>query len=428
MTTRPDSARWPEVGDLQLHVDAVGGVDRIAVHRAGKLAELRLVVDVGDVDAATASTLTSTFAHSTGNLDPLALKRRLSGLGAAWWVEHDITHLRWSAYCPPEHAAQVVALLGEALTRTAPDAESLERAKTAAAAELQRRCSDGVGQVEDALRRIVFAEQAVGMRFEPADVLGLDDSDVAGTLARAARAPQSLVLVGDVDVNGVDKALAQWPAVIRRAPVDGHFDAAAGNVWLVDTPGSPQAVVAVVGGAPGRDAPAAPALAVALRVVGGTATSRVSRRLREELGWAYYANVHYSSVGGVPAVVGRTAVATERAVPAVTELLNELKAAANGSLSQQDVDRGARSQAGRLAVETHTAAGLADDVASRIEQGAAPGGRTRFIERLSEVSGDDVAAAASRYLDPARLDVVIAADAALVADAATTELGLVRPL
>jgi predicted Zn-dependent peptidase len=214
-----------------------------------------------------------------------------------------------------------------------------------------------------------------------------------------------------------------WPAPqVTRVAVqcgDPH------DVVVVDLPGAVQSSIGFVAATPSRADPAFAALALAVRVVGGTATSWLSERLRERRGYAYFANMFLEGDGGVSRITARCAVAAEVTAAAVHEIHYVLGRAATVGFDQAEVAAGARGLAGRLAVDVHTVAGLAEHLATMATEGAPLDAQIRVADRVRRTTADDARQAAAATFAPGRVTTVVVGDAGSVR-ASLEALGPVR--
>lgn len=424
MTDRPVVTTWPAAAIPDLGEGPVGAGPAVTVvSRDARLAEIRVVVPtvrVGhDVTPTERALLASCFGRRTARHDADGLRDAFAACGGAWRVESCPGHLLLSAYAVPERVEVALALIARMLVEPAYPADDVESAARGLAAQLRARRAADDAVLDDGLHRLTFAETAlaelpIAEQLEQVTASRLHEVHAATVAGDGS----SVIVVGEVDEQRVHAQLdALRSECSGPAPaVHGGAAAPGPGILVVDRPGSVQASIGMLGPAPVRGHARFPALAAAIRIVGGTATSRVSTRLRERRGWAYFANVFYQHHPGRSTVVTRTAVSSEYAAAAVNECHYELARAATTLMSDQDLADATRGLAGRLAVEVHTPAGLADDLAALAIEGAPPDTNTALRDSLPDVTVDDVRQAAWRYLAPSRLSTLVVGPADQIAE------------
>jgi zinc protease len=163
---------------------------------------------------------------------------------------------------------------------------------------------------------------------------------------------------------------------------------------FVDFPGKPQSVLVVGQPAAPRSSPDYLALEVLNAVVGGSFTSRLNQNLREQHGYSYGAASRFEWTLGRSPFSARSSVKTEVTGPALSELLGELRRAADEPLDQAELDKGRALLAYRL-VDTLSHA-------------------TQLAAAVAQISVDSVQAAARRALQPGRMTIAVAGDKAQV--------------
>jgi len=179
------------------------------------------------------------------------------------------------------------------------DFDRLQGQMLAAIASTQQDPGRAAGRV---LPAVLFGpDHAYGRLTTEAGLKSIAREDVAALHQRWFKPNNAtLVVTGDIDLAEVrplvEGAFADWtPGTVPEtlAPTASEPDVA--RVYLIDKPGTPQTVVRVALVAPPRKEGDAIAREAFSTVLGGSFTSRLNMKLREEKGWAYGAG---SSIGG----------------------------------------------------------------------------------------------------------------------------------
>ena len=106
---------------------------------------------------------------------------------------------------------------------------------------------------------------------------------------------------------------------------------------LVDRPGAPQSVIAVVREGVSASDPRLARLELINTALGGSFTSRLNQNLREDKGWSYGARSGFTEVRGQGAFVARAAVHTDKTGQALKETLKELQEMAKSGLKPDEL-------------------------------------------------------------------------------------------
>ncbi|WP_437679932.1 M16 family metallopeptidase [Sorangium sp. So ce131] len=102
---------------------------------------------------------------------------------------------------------------------------------------------------------------------------------------------------------------------------------------LVDRPGAPQSVIAVVREGVAAGDPRRPLLQLINTALGGSFTSRLNQNLREDHGWSYGAASAFTEMKQQGAFMARASVVAEATGPALKEMLAELTKMADSGLT-----------------------------------------------------------------------------------------------
>lgn len=222
----------------------------------------------------------------------------------------------------------------------------------------------------------------------------------------------AFVVVGDVSSEQATEMLeahfGAWKGGKRSAPEVGAAAAPAGLV-IVDRPGSTQTVVSVV--LPGQSESAADRapLNVVQTIMGGSFTSRLNRRLREELGYTYGARMRVDRLAGGGTIRAGAAVRGDATADALSELLGLLQSAQTDGFSEAEQGRG-RAQVITATVDgVETRAGLARVYANEIASGRAPAEFGGFVASLDTLTPQAVSSAAA-MLDRDKALIVLVGD------------------
>lgn len=224
----------------------------------------------------------------------------------------------------------------------------------------------------------------------------------------------AIVVVGDVaaaDVTALlDRHFGSWEARSRAAREFVAPQAASGVV-LVDKPGASQTVISIILPGQGVADPQRAELDAVRTILGGSFTSRLNRRLREELGYTYGARMSVTRFLHGGTMGAGASVRTDATADALSEFMQLLRAARDRGVSAQEAHRG-RAQMITSAVDgAETRSGLAAVLGSEIIDGRSPDQIAAYLARVDALDADAISAAA-RAIDPDKALVILVGDRA----------------
>ncbi len=227
-----------------------------------------------------------------------------------------------------------------------------------------------------------------------------------------------LVVVGDVSEAELrpllEATLGRWRRGAAPRPLPVKPPAAPHRVVLIEKPDAPQSYLLL--GMPGveRSSPDYVAASVAFQVLGGGSSSRLFRNLREEKGYTYgvYAMGDARKLAGVSLVAG--SVKADVTGPAVKEILRELARLGEEPVPAQELADAKDALVLGLPADFATAGGIAGRVAELALHGLPDDYWNGYADAVRNVDAEAVRRVAQRYLDPARMTVVMVANPAVV--------------
>ncbi|MEL1263034.1 pitrilysin family protein [Pseudoxanthomonas putridarboris] len=179
--------------------------------------------------------------------------------------------------------------------------------------------------------RLLFGpDHAYGRLMSEADADALTRNDVAQFHARWFHPNNAtLVVTGDTDLAEIrpliEAAFANWKeGALDETLVptsDGPQEAV---VYLIDKPGTPQTVIRAAMVAPARKEGDAIARDAMNTVLGGSFTSRLNMKLREEKGWAYGARSSIGGGNGSQVFSASASVQADKTAESMTEIAKAL--------------------------------------------------------------------------------------------------------
>ena len=258
----------------------------------------------------------------------------------------------------------------------------------------------------------------------------------ARDLHAAMFAPQgaTLIVVGDrPEAALLDAAAAvfgEWRAPGAAMTIDRQVALAPPpaspevTLGIVSRPGAAQSELRIGHACASRATPDYHALLVLNTILGGDFVSRLNMNLREQKGFTYGVRTGFNLRRGIGPFVMQTSVGTAVTVPAIVESWREIRdIASSRPPTAEEVALAFAALSKGYPRGFETAGQVARSVAQLALHGLPDSYFEEFVPRLSQVTAQDVAMAAQRYLDPSKMTTVIVGDLDKIAGS-LPELGL----
>jgi predicted Zn-dependent peptidase len=394
------------------------GLTVIAIRRPSvPLVELRLWLPFGRAHLARGLLLSQTLLSGTARLTSVQLAAELQKVGAGLSAGLDADRLMVSGTGLVTGLDRVLELLAEVLTSaTYPNAEvATERARLIDGIRMAQ--SQPAHLARRALLKRVYGKHPYAVQTpEPEQVEAVRPAALRALHADRVRpAGAILLMVGDVSparaLDAAERALSGWTGHGKPAGLPPIPPLEPGPLLLVDRPGSVQSSLRLALPAVPRTHPDHAALQLANLVFGGYFSSRWVENIREDKGYTYgpHSAIEHSVAGST--LVVSAEVATEVTGPAMLETYYELGRLASLPPTEEELEQARRYALGTLQLGLSTQAGLAAVAVAYAGVGLRLEFLAEYAARLEKTTRDEVAAAATRYLAPARAVTVVLGDA-----------------
>ncbi len=285
----------------------------------------------------------------------------------------------------------------------------------------------------DTLARVVYGDKARYGQPElgnEATLRALGRADVVKWHKERLRPDvATIIVVGDVQTDDIvrrlDAAFAAWTSPQKgklKHPV-ATAPRGARKVVIVDRPGAAQTEMRLgLPGAPRRSKDYFPCL-VTNAILGGQFISRLNFNLREQHGYTYGARTEFSfRRDGGPFVAGAP-VKTAVTEPSLKETLAELGRIRASNVEPAELQL-AKDLLGRaLAREFETAPQVAAALVAQVVEGLPDDYYKTYADHIAAVSVADVRKAATRWIDPTKMAIVLVGDEAQIGAGVKTTVG-----
>ncbi|MFC0031298.1 M16 family metallopeptidase [Micromonospora chaiyaphumensis] len=403
------------------------GLTVIAVRRSAiPLVELRLWMPFGRTHLARGGMLAQTLLSGTETHTATQLAAELQKVGGGLSAGIDPDRLMLSGAGLVTGLNRMLELLADVLTGATYPADWVETERDRLVDRIQVAQSQPAHLARTALLKRIYGRHPYAVQTPEPDQVRAVKPPVLRRLhaERVHPAGAVLVLVGDVQperaLDAAEQALSGWKGEGQPAELPPAPPLEPGPLLLVDRPGSVQSSLRLALPAVPRTHPDHAALQLANLVFGGYFSSRWVENIREDKGYTYgpHSLVEHSVAGSV--LVAAAEVATEVTAPALLETMYELGRLAALPPKPDELEQARQYALGTLQLGMSTQAGLASLTSAYAGNGLRLDFLAEHAARLAAATVDDVAAAAARYLAPARAVTVVLGDAEKVADSLAT--------
>jgi predicted Zn-dependent peptidase len=230
----------------------------------------------------------------------------------------------------------------------------------------------------------------------------------------------AFIVVGDVTADRIMPLLetnfGSWRPqgqAPRHAALPAPPAAPARQVYIIDKPGAAQSQIRIGAVAVPRSTPDFFPIQVMNTVLGGSFSSRLNLNLREKNGYTYGATSLFDMRSAAGPFVAAAGVQTDKTADALKEFFNELTAIGK-PVPADELARAKHYVSLRFPSGFETTG----DISTRLEQALVyhlPDDYfSTYVQKIEAVTVADALRVATKYIQPARLAVVIAGDRAAI--------------
>ncbi|MFY9826454.1 MAG: pitrilysin family protein [Thermoanaerobaculia bacterium] len=299
-------------------------------------------------------------------------------------------------------------------------AKEVERLRRQRLAEILRRTQEPSELADDRFHRVLYdgtayAHPLIG---EERSLAALDREALVDFYQQHyGLAGAVLIAVGDFDpdelLREAESAFAAGGPAAPPAPrPEIRPPSRSGiSVHIVDRAGAAQTELRMGHPSVSRSHPDYPALVVFNGLLGGKFTSRINLNLRERHGYTYGASSRISGRMGPGPFLVSAAVATESTGAAAREILFELRRIREELVEPEELTETQSYLVGVFPYTMQTVSDLAKRLETLATFGLPDDYYTRHLERLANVTREDLLEVARRHVDPERVAIVAAGPA-----------------
>ncbi len=416
----PVNARIPATAQRTL---ANGMRVIVASNRALPLisADLR-IASGGSADPADRAGLASMAAdlltRGTATRGATEIASQIESLGAEISSGAGVDSSAVSLQTRADRAQEAFTIFSDVVRYPAFAQEELDRARQQALDGLQVALSEPGSIAGFAMTRAIFGESPYGAIASPRSLAAITRADAAGFHGAHWRPDNAvLVITGDVSSEEgfalAERYFGSWanPPGERPAPPNADAYAAPARTIVVDLPGTGQAAVSMgLRGIARTDADYFPLL-VANNVLGGGYSARLNAEIRIRRGLSYGAGSSLQARMAPGPIVASAQTRNDAAVQVYELMRAEIDRLGDQLTPEAELTARKAVLIGSFGRSVETTSGLAGQISTLALFGLPPERLGSYISDVSSVTPDQVRAAATRYFDPDRADLVVVGDA-----------------
>ncbi|MEK6608081.1 MAG: pitrilysin family protein [Myxococcota bacterium] len=318
--------------------------------------------------------------------------------------------------------ASSLEIFGEVVSAPALSARELDRVKADRLTRIVEERAEPQVVARNVLAASIYGERhpygwpAIGRH---ASLRALRRADVVDFHRRRfAASHATLIVVGDVTRAVIEpmleRVLGAWRGTGGRAGAPAAPPQAPGpsgpRLVLVDREGAPQSEVRVGHASVPRDHADRAALDVLEAVLGGTFSSRLNNRLREQLGFTYGVYSRFELRRGAGPLVAGGAIKTEHTAEAIRELFAEIARVRDKPVGDAELAKARSSVVRSLPARFEAGSDVASELAVLAVHDLPDDFFANYARAVVAVSASDLGRVARAHLDPPRLVVVVVGD------------------
>jgi zinc protease len=316
-----------------------------------------------------------------------------------------------------ENFDRLFELAADVLLNPSFPADEWERLKARTRAGLIQQRTQPQFLAQERFSKVVFGDHPAGRVSATPQTLDAITRDAMVECHRTRFVPDHALIAfaGDITLAGarklVESRLGAWKkAGVPKPKVTEPPAAGRAKGFLVARPSSVQTTFIVGAQSMTRTDPDYVPLTVANRVLGG-AMGRLFRHLREEKGYTYGVGSFFSATEHRGQWSANTSVRTEVTEAALTDLLADIEAMRTTPVPESELNDHKRAIVAGFALSLESPEQLLGYYVQSWMYGLPADYWDKYPARVSGVTAAQAQAAASKYWDPSRLQIVAVGDA-----------------
>jgi len=391
-------------------------------------ATIRLVTQTGNIDESVdhvwlANVTGEMMQQGTATRSAEEIARQAALMGGTLKLNVGMNETTIETDVLTESASSAIGLIADVARNPRFPESELARIKTDALRKLSVQSSEPQSRTIESLRRVFYPNEPYGRSFPTPEMLqGYTLDQIRQFHDRNFGAVRSRIyVVGRFDEAAVERAIrrdfAGWKAgAPPAAPVVSPAIRPA--VYLMDRPGAVQSTMLIaiplIGAAPGS-ADYRP-LNVANAILGGTFMSRITSILREQKGYSYSPISYLEVMPGTGYWAEDADVTTNVTGESIKEVIAEIKRLRAEPPSAEELHGIQNFLAGIFVLFNSSRDSITWQLSSLDLYGLGDDYLRDYVKSIYAVTPADVQRVMQKYIDPARLAIVVVGDKKAIAE------------
>ncbi len=362
----------------------------------------------------TAELLTS----GTSTRSATDIARQIESLGASIGSGAGVDSSAVSLQTRSDRANEAFAVFADVVRNPAFADEELERVRQQALDGLMVELSEPGSIAGYAMSRALYGETPYGAVASPASLAAITRDNAAGLHGAHWRPDNAVLVIAGYVSPEQGFALAQsffgnWasPPVELPAPPNASAYAPAPRTIVVDLPDTGQAAVLMGLRGVSRTDPDYFPLLVANNVLGGGYSARLNAEIRIRRGLSYGAGSSLSARLSPGPIIASAQTRNDAAVQVYQLMSAEIERIGDALVPESELTARKAVLIGSFGRSVETTSGLAGQISTLALFGLPPERLGTYVADISAVTPEQARAAAGRYFDVARADLVVVGDA-----------------
>ncbi|WP_447753238.1 M16 family metallopeptidase [Sphingopyxis fribergensis] len=327
--------------------------------------------------------------------------------------------------------ARALDIYADVVLNPAYRVEDVERTKAGSLAGLAAAKQDGAKAAARLAPSLLYgADSPYGALQTEADIAAIDPAKLAAFHARWFKPNNAtLVISGDTSLAEirplVEAAFGKWArGAVPERIVPLTPPGAKSVVYMIDKPGAPQSVISASVIAPRRVEGDNASRGAFVTAIGGSFTSRINMKLREEKGWAYGASAGIAGGRGSRTYTAQASVQADKTAESMTEIAGLVRSAVSDKkLTAAELADAKGNMTLGLSSAWSKTAGLAGAVIDQISYDLPDDYYATYPQAISAVTLDSANAAGAQILAGKPLTWMVVGDLSKI-EAGVRALGL----
>lgn len=329
-----------------------------------------------------------------------------------------------SGSCLKKHLDPFMKIFSDVVLNPVFKQEELDKIKTQGKSGLATQKNDPNAMMSNLSKAVIYGkDHAYGEVQTEQNIDNITLADCQGYYDNYFKANKGYItIVGDITPDEAKKILTQYFGNWAKGDVKEHKvpdvnPPLATKVSMVDKPGAAQSTIRItypIDFKPGN--PDAIKVTVMNEILGGGASARLFRNLRETYNFTYGAYSGFSTDEHIGSFTAFADVRSSASDSAVAEFLREINRMRTEKVGVDELEAAKKNLAGGFSISLEKPSTIAKFALSTEVNKLPADYYETYLAKLSDVTIDDVYAMAQKYLKPENAHILVVGDKAKVAN------------